>query len=128
MGLKNIYYFFENKWYDFVEKVGLYKITDKIDKVMPSFLLFILIIIMLVAGIFLALPAFQGKGEVPISFSVLDEDGNPVPLAPIKISTESDIYTLKTNNYGITSQINLKKDSDIFVDIDYTGSNFKRFS
>ena len=127
MGLKNIYYFFENKWYDFVEKVGLYKITDKIDKVMPSFLLFILLVIMLIAGLFLALPAIQGKGEVPVSFMVLDDQGNSVPLAPIQVSSATDNYTLTTDDYGSTDTIYLKKGSEISVDIDYSGSNYDKY-
>jgi hypothetical protein len=40
MSLKSFYYSIENKWYDFVEKTGLYKITDKIDRVMPSIVIF----------------------------------------------------------------------------------------
>ena len=128
MGLKNIYYFFENKWYDFVEKTGLYKVTDKIDKVMPSFLLFILIIIMLIAGIFLMIPSIQGKGEATISFSVLDDEGNSVPLAPIMVSTETDNFRLTTDDYGTTEPISLKKDSEIYVSIDYSGSNYEKYS
>lgn len=51
MGIKDIYYYFEDKWYDLLDKLNskipVYKITDQVDKVIPSFLLFILIVIFL---------------------------------------------------------------------------------
>ncbi len=128
MGLKKVYYFFENKWYDFVEKVGLYKITDKIDKVMPSFLLFILILIILIAGLFLVIPGINGGGKIPITFCVFDDQGNKVPLAPVKITTTNNNYSLVTNDSGVTKKLYLKKGEEIRIDVDYPAAGYTHYS
>ncbi len=52
--VKGIYYFFEDKWYGFLDavakKIPVYKIIDPIDSIIPSFLLFIFILIVLLLG------------------------------------------------------------------------------
>ncbi|VVB76235.1 Carboxypeptidase regulatory-like domain protein [uncultured archaeon] len=52
--IKGIYYFFEDKWYNFLDalakKIPVYKIIDPIDRVIPSFLLLIFILIILILG------------------------------------------------------------------------------
>ncbi|MFA5745844.1 MAG: hypothetical protein WC932_03205 [archaeon] len=125
MGLSKIYYYLENKYYDFVEKTGLYKITDKIDKFMPSFLFFILLIIMIIAGIFLALPAFKGGNDVSITFRVMDDLGDPVPLAPVSVATIDNTYNFRTNEDGVTENVIIPKDSEYTVDIDFAGSDYE---
>ena len=81
MSLKKIYYSIENKYYEFVEKTGLYKITDKIDRFMPSMVFFLLLLIIIVAGIlfFVSGGLTIGVGENTVSFKVL-ADGIPTEL------------------------------------------------
>ncbi|HOZ35779.1 MAG TPA: hypothetical protein PLK55_02245, partial [archaeon] len=128
MGLKKFYYSIENKWYDFVEKTGLYKVTDKIDKFMPSLIFFILLIIMIIAGIFLLLPMIKGSGDIELTFKVMDEFDEPVPLAPVLVTTSDDAYNLKTNENGLTSKIRLPFNTKYSVDIDYFGSDYESYS
>ncbi len=125
---KKLYYSLENKWYDFVENTGLYKITDKIDKFMPSFIFFMLLVIMIIAGVFLLLPTITGEGEVGITFKVIDDSRDPVPLAPVSVSTIDNFYTLIANEDGITRKINIPKNTEYTVDIDFVGSNYETFS
>ncbi len=50
--LKNVYYFFEDKWYNLLDKIDtilpIYKVVDQIDRVIPSFILFLLVILFLI--------------------------------------------------------------------------------
>jgi len=52
--IKGAYYFFEDKWYGFWDAIAkhapVYKIIDPIDSVIPSFLLFIFLLIVLLLG------------------------------------------------------------------------------
>jgi len=52
--IKGVYYFFEDKWYGFLDviakKIPVYKIIDPIDRIIPSFLLFLFIILVLFLG------------------------------------------------------------------------------
>lgn len=132
MGIKKVYYSVENKWYDFVEKTGLYKVTDKIDKFMPSLIFVILLIIMIIAGIFLLLPMTKGTGDIELTFKVLNDQDEPVPLAPVLIVTSEEEnsrnITLKTNENGVTSKIRLPYNTTYLVEIDYPGSNYESYS
>lgn len=126
MGIRKIYYSVENKWYDFVEKTGLYKVTDKIDKFMPSLIFVILLIIMIIAGIFLLLPMAKGTGDIELTFKVVNEYDESIPLAPVLVETsEGDRFNLRTNENGVTSKIRLPYRTDYTVEIDYSGSDYE---
>ena len=49
--LKSAYYFLEDKWYSLLDKIDkhapIYKVIDPIDRVIPSFVLFLLVILFL---------------------------------------------------------------------------------
>jgi hypothetical protein len=42
----------EDKWYNVIEKLNLTKIADAIDKHIPSFVLFLIVAIIIILGIF----------------------------------------------------------------------------
>ena len=50
--LRGAYFFFEDKWYALLDKINpkipVYKVVDPIDKVIPSFIVFLLVILFLV--------------------------------------------------------------------------------
>ncbi|MFH0906475.1 MAG: hypothetical protein V1824_04015 [archaeon] len=129
--LKRWYYSAEDKYYEFVEKSGLYKITDKIDKVIPSFLLFIIIILLIIGGlVFLLVPKGAAVGDYKMYFSVIDkETGMPLPAVPLQIATEQGgIFSLVTNSEGKTEFVPTQKDGLITVDIDYSFAGYNKFS
>ena len=103
MGLKKLYYNLEDKYYSFVERTGLYKVTDKIDKVMPSFILFILLIVILISGlVFLLLPSSQVKDGVDIQFEVIDaESGALLEDVTLMLTTSKDISSITTSSEGL---------------------------
>ncbi len=67
MGLKDAYVALEDKWYGFLDRVDahipIYKIVDPIDRVVPSLLLFIAVIVALLA-FFLIMPGLPMTGQV----------------------------------------------------------------
>ena len=119
MGLKKLYYNLEDKYYSFVERTGLYKITDKIDKVMPSFILFILLIVILISGlVFLLLPSSQVKDGVDIQFEVIDaESGVFLEDVTLIITTSTGFSEAKTSSQGLTDYIKIPKNSSYQIDI-----------
>lgn len=79
MSLKNLYYFFEDRYYGVLDKINkkipVYKVIDPIDKVFPSFVLFSGIFFAL---IFLLIFMFLWSPALTSSVFVSDEDGNPI--------------------------------------------------
>lgn len=72
-GMKNFYYFFEDKWYDLLDKIDskvpIYPVVDKVDAVIPSFILFLLTILFMVilVGYFI-----QFSSPIDVTFTTLD--------------------------------------------------------
>ena len=91
MGIKDFYYGLEDKWYALLDKIDaklpIYKVIEPIDKVIPSFLLFLILI--LAAVLFLALPLFGmfGAQEYSISFLVTDlSTAKPIENAAVTLN------------------------------------------
>ncbi len=101
MGLKEIYFEWENKWYDFLdkanEKIPIYKIIDPVDKIVPSFALFLSIIgILVLWGAFiLLLPG------VALTLTFEDSLGNPVSGLNVTYSFGAGTATALTNSSGM---------------------------
>ncbi len=128
MGLKKFYYNLEDRYYSFVERTGLYKITDKIDKVMPSFVLFLLLILIIISGlIFLLLPSGGVRDGVDIQFKVMDADTGALleNISLIVSTTEGNLY-LKTSENGLTEKSKVPKNS--FYKIDISEENYNNFT
>lgn len=92
----------ENKWYDFIDWLNQYipiaKLTDRIDRVIPSFLLFIIIIfLLLIIGAFSLSSNFSQQGQL----IVLSKNGLPIEGVEVKIIGNcSSEQTLVTNFLG----------------------------
>lgn len=70
-----IYSRFEDKWYSFLDKVNskipIYKLIDPIDRIIPSFLLFLIVLILFFSiGLFFIF----GLGNYTYTLVILDED------------------------------------------------------
>jgi len=131
MGLKEFYYSLEDRYYKFVERTGLYKITDRIDKVMPSFLLFILLILIIIAAIILlVIPAIfvSGAGDYQVQFRIIDAiTGATLSNVPLMV-TSDNVYQVSTNTEGLTDKVNVKKDQTFYVDIDFVDEGYSKYS
>ncbi|HZX19557.1 MAG TPA: hypothetical protein VFF13_00920, partial [archaeon] len=65
--VKDIYYKWEDKYYDFLDqlegqKIPVYKVVDPIDKVFPSFLLLLILIFLFGVALFFILLAVVFPG------------------------------------------------------------------
>jgi hypothetical protein len=102
MGLKEVYLQWEDKWYGLLDKVDahipVYKLVDRIDKVVPSFLLFIILIVF-IAGLFVAVP-FLMEPSVYITISVVDTEGNLLPGVDVDYAVEGRSGSATTNDNG----------------------------
>jgi len=103
-GLLDLYYRVEEKWYGLLDKLNskipVYKIIDPIDNVIPSFLLFLLIVVAI--AVFLLLPfilPFIGQGA-NFEIIVLDSQGNPVKEAGIQLKINNTITEGATDTFG----------------------------
>jgi LysM repeat protein len=107
--LKDIYYFGEEKWYNFWDKVDshipIYKVIDPIDGIVPSFALFLILIFILLLIFATTMFGALGPNSTPITVNVVDSSGNPIDGASVTISGIND--TLTTNAFGLTKEINL---------------------
>ncbi|MDD5163146.1 MAG: carboxypeptidase-like regulatory domain-containing protein [Candidatus ainarchaeum sp.] len=110
-GIKSIYFACEDKWYAFWDKVDgkipVYGVIEKIDKAIPSFALFLIII---AALIIFASWGFIGGIFVQYNFgvAVTDSDGNPLPNVQIEIlQGDKSLLSEATNETGETGTISL---------------------
>ena len=104
---KGIYQALEEAWYGILDKINtvipVYSIVDPIDKIVPSFVVFIisaaLLLIILIAGGFLF---FGGNilpfGQVEYLFVVLDEDGNPLSGVDVALIASGQTYPTQSHN------------------------------
>jgi hypothetical protein len=100
---KKIYFFLEDNYYkgiDYVSKVvPVNKLTDKIDKYFPSFILFLLILALLLYLIFSG--AFSFTKEWTISVEVNDPSNTPLNNALVTLQIKDEnILSNKTDVFG----------------------------
>ncbi|RLG70860.1 MAG: hypothetical protein DRO04_01010, partial [Candidatus Iainarchaeum archaeon] len=109
MGLKEaileFYYFFEDKYYDIIDAIGekfppLLNIVDSIDRVFPSFLLFLLIFFGIIG--FLAYNALMPKAPEITQYTLIfkDQKGSPFGRIDVKIYCGEKLLERKTDSYG----------------------------
>lgn len=106
MGLKEIYASLEEKYYNLMDKldetgIPVYKVIDFFEsKNIPTFPLFILLILVVLAGIiFLLVPAVTGTQTIDFTLNVTDGT-NPVKGASIAYQSGKENLTLTTNSEG----------------------------
>lgn len=108
--LKKIYFALEDGYYDFMDKVNehlpVYKIIDPIDKVIPTFILFFLLFLLIIGGIaFLVVPGLLPQPLENATLRVTDSDG--IALQNVSVSLEwndnNEKQELQTNSRGVIS-------------------------
>ncbi len=100
--IKNFYYLFEDKWYSLLDKIDpkthVYKIIDPIDKVIPSFVLFLLIVLF-IFGFSLYLVKFTSPYN--ITFSVYDsQTKNSLGGVMLAGTINNEIFSERTSADG----------------------------
>ncbi|MDD3083708.1 MAG: hypothetical protein PHP82_01670, partial [Candidatus ainarchaeum sp.] len=105
---KNFYYFFEDKWYNMLDKIEpkipVYKIIDPIDNVIPSFVLFLLVLffIIILLGYFI-----QFTSPFELTFTVYDSTDNTL-LSGVAINgfvNDQEITVITANDGKAISEV-----------------------
>ncbi len=105
-----IYTYLEDKWYDLVDWLNQYipiaNVVDSVDRVIPSFILFLALLLLLLVGIFVLIFSGGGAGFGSVfeaEVTVLSRQGAPVPEAIVSFgqvcSTLGDV-TIRTDSEG----------------------------
>jgi len=106
-----IYTYLEDRWYDLVDWLNQYvpvaNVIDSVDRVIPSFILFLAILILLLIGVFVFV--FSSGGGISGSqflaeVTVLSNKDSPIPGAIVSFgqacSTLAEDIVLKTDSEG----------------------------
>ena len=87
-----IYSDLEGKWYDFLELLNNYvpilNITDKVDDIVPSFLVFSALLLLLILGILFAFLSGSAQNIFDAELTIVTKTGSP--LEGVKISLSQD--------------------------------------
>ncbi len=99
--LGEFYYSLEDRYYDVVDGISkvlpIRGLVDAIDRVVPSFVLFLLLLLVLLAGgLYWLLNPSAGQAV----FLVQDEDGNPLANASIFLEFSDHTQSLVTDSSG----------------------------
>ena len=126
--LKDIYYLGEEKWYGFWDKVDahfpVYKVIDKIDSVIPTFALFLIIIFLSLLFFSYSLMGALVAPNAFLKISVVDSDGEMVSGAKISIEgIDNDYYS---NEFGlIDEEIKVPLNSSVSISVEKEGQKAK---
>ncbi|MFH1255678.1 MAG: hypothetical protein V1494_00125 [Candidatus Diapherotrites archaeon] len=129
-GLKDFYFSLEDKYYSVLDRFpAVYKIVDPIDKVIPSFALFLIIIaIIIIALLFIfVLPALM-PGTVTLTVNVQDSEGNSLPGASIEATLDANTMAFNTDQYGKAAIGDLPKGSSLSLLVRKEGFQDKTIS
>ncbi len=131
MGVKDFYYSLEEKWYAVLDKIDahipIYKIVDPIDTVIPSFILFLIVLLLLVAfGAFFLLSSNQ---VFDAKFTLVSNDGKPVydTLITAKLMENNSFVkelSGRTDTAGEVTFSQIKAGSEIVFDINLSKGTF----
>jgi len=130
--LKDLYFSLEDKYYALLDKVDkilpVYKIVDPIDKVFPSFILFIAVIALAVAGLIYFVP-WSGLERAPVILKVTDSDGTALSGVTVYYRVNGASSSAETDAEG-KIYLSLEPNSELDVLINgfsHSGKEFKAF-
>ncbi len=135
MGAKDIYYSLEDKWYALIDKIDaripISGIVDKVDSVVPSFALFLIILILII--LFIGMNTFTLLQPYTATFQITDYKGTAVYDSVINYSvlgngTVIREETLRTNDNGEIKITDLSNGQEIKFNINLsTGTSDDSF-
>jgi hypothetical protein len=115
--LKEIYYSWEEKWYDLLDKIDthlpIYKIIDPIDQVFPSFALFLILFFILILLLTLGIFGFAGTQQASLTLTIVAESGEKVNAAEITINEGTEKFY--SNQFGLVKPITVQLGKEVKV-------------
>jgi|GEM_PF-3802291 len=107
MGLRDFYYSMEERYYKVLDAldakgIPVYKVIDPVDKVMPSFILFLIILGLIVAGVVYAIAIAAGISpsthDIVVTF--IDKSGNAISDLSLTATFGDTTDQITTNALG----------------------------
>src|SRR3989344_2263884 len=102
-----IYSKLEDGYYRLVEKIDgvipIAGLVDRIDKIMPSFALFIILIALIALGAYFFLLPVILPQEATLAVKVVDDSGSALPNASVTITYAGITKTAETRDFGDAS-------------------------
>ncbi len=122
MGLKDFYYGLEDGYYGLLDKLDerlpVYAVVDPIDKIVPSFLV---ILVLIVAAIgWLAFSAASGMNMVSLNATIVDSSENPVPNLPVTLNANGQETRQNTGLSG-KATFQVPKNSQVTLSVSLDG-------
>jgi hypothetical protein len=103
MGLKEIYFGLEDRYYVFLDWLNkyapVYKVIDPIDRVFPSFILVLLLFAALIIVVLVV--AFSGSAPLEAFVRVVDDSGTVLKNVDVTLSLDANRFTASTGNAGV---------------------------
>ncbi len=129
---RDLYFHLEDRYYRLIDRINsriLYKIVDKIDSVVPSFALLLLVVFVLIA---LGLMFVLTQGPLPTATSELvvmvkDQQGNPLKGIGVDLEAGTIKKFLLTAEDGKTEKIKIPLGSRVYISIEKEGYSPKPF-
>ena len=132
MGLKNLYYAMEDKWYKLWDKIDskipVYGIIDRVDSVIPSFILFLLVIAFV--ALFFGATFYFSQTDYTATFNIYSATGTSVNDSRIGITLFGEdgsiVDTLSkfTDDDGRLVLAELAKGQQVGLEIDLSTGSF----
>ncbi|MCX8190451.1 MAG: hypothetical protein N3F05_04470 [Candidatus Diapherotrites archaeon] len=128
--LREFYYHLEDRYYEVIDKIStkipINKLTDAIDKVFPSFILFIILLFVLLAALVLFLiPSVVIPKDVALNVFVQYQDRfgakRPLEGAKIEIIVGEKVHRITTSENGKIQPIILKPKSEVILRVSKDG-------
>lgn len=119
--LKRIYFFFEDGYYSVIDGISkvvpINKLTDQIDKVFPSFVLFLALIVGLIWFLFFSGISLMSGGVSIVDVTVTDTTNSLLSGATVILSINDNNTTQTTDAFGnvVFEEISLKKKDEIKI-------------
>lgn len=125
MGLKDIYYAWEDKYYRFLDKldqsIPVYKIVEPIDRIMPSFVLFLILVLLLILGTAGFAWTLINSDNAQLTVLVLDESRRPVENAYVTLGFEGTTNPFRTDAGGRIPSQKFKLNSEVELGVSVQG-------
>ena len=126
--LNGTYHGMEDRWYkglDWLDghSIPVYAVIDRVDAIVPSFILFLVLLLVLIllvfGGLFGGINLFQGPPV--LSVLVTDNDGQPVENATVGITIADNLRELKTTAQGLVGPIEVSNGAAIQIRVTKDG-------
>jgi len=125
--IKKLYYFFEDGYYNLLDKVNklvpIYRVIDPIDRVIPSFLLSIIVLAAIIAGAVFVAPLLPSLFDTGFSTKILvvDDIDNALANVEVQLTIDGNKQGFLTDSNGLVALKLAKKPGVVSALVEVSG-------